>query len=107
MHSSRLDQLLCRRPHNLRRNRKSSTSKRTTVRDDERINSHQLATSIHQRSTGVTWIDRGIGLNISTRLPRIIAIRILPIDSADNSTRHRKLKVSERAAERQHGLPWL
>src|SRR3984885_15761539 len=48
MHCSSLDQLLRRRPHQLRRNSEPRTRERSAVRDDERIDPNQLTMRIHQ-----------------------------------------------------------
>ena len=102
-HLAKLDQLLHRGTHDLRRNGESHAGERTRGRDQEGIDPDHFTARVHQRTAGVSRIDGRVGLNELARLAGVVGRRIRPVQRADNAARYREAK-SERIAESQNGL---
>ena len=73
---------------------------------DRRIDADDLAPHVDQRSSRVTGIDRGVGLNeVLNRVTAGVQPREQPSFGAHDSSRHGESKrFAERVADRQHPL---
>ena len=66
----------------------------------QRVDAHQLAGGVHQRTAAAARVDRRVGLDVDHR---VVGLE-LPSHRAHHAHRHRVVEA-ERAAEREHQLP--
>ena len=66
---------------------KARTREVSCIGDEKGVDTNQLTMRIHQRATGVSRVDRRVGLNKSARLARVIPKRVGPVDRADDAAR--------------------
>ncbi len=104
MHGAGLDDRLGRGAGDLRGNGESCTGERAVAGNDERVDADQFAVRVDQRSAGVAGVDGGVGLDEVARFARVVAVRVGPVERADDAARDRELEVAEGAAEGEHGL---
>src|SRR5437868_14906596 len=84
-HLAVANQSVHRRPHDLRRNGKSHSGKGAGWRNEEGVDTHDLAASIDQRPAGIPFVNSRIGLDEFARLAAISGIRICAVQSTHNA----------------------
>ena len=79
------------------RNRKAESLRTAGLRSDPRVDADHFPVDIDKRATGVSLIDRGVGLN---KIADVADIAAASAGRADNALRHR-LIIAERRSHRK------
>src|SRR6202521_91675 len=97
----RPDQLVVDLRHCVRRHGKSHARVRTRLRQDGSIDADDFTRHIHQRTTGIARVNRGVGLNKRLELP--VGNDVAPL-GRDDARGHSFLQ-SEGTADGEHPVP--